>query len=61
MSYYMHGRPAAFRFELAGDLNTGDAARLESDWVGASSIMERPFKPELAQPPTYRPWSSYRT
>ena len=36
MRYYMHGGPAAFRFELAGDLNAGDASRLEQDWRGVS-------------------------
>jgi hypothetical protein len=36
MRYYMHGGPAAFRFELAGDLGAGDAARLEREWRGAS-------------------------
>jgi hypothetical protein len=36
MHYYMHGGPAAFRFELAGDLNAGDAARLERQWRSAS-------------------------
>jgi hypothetical protein len=32
----MHGGPAAFRFELAGDLNAGDAAKLEREWRSAS-------------------------
>jgi hypothetical protein len=36
MQHYMHGGPAAFRFELAGDLNAGDAAKLERDWRSAS-------------------------
>jgi hypothetical protein len=36
MHHYMHGGPAAFRFELAGDLNAGDAARLEQEWRKAS-------------------------
>jgi hypothetical protein len=36
MRYYMHDGPAAFRFELAGDLNAGDAATLEQDWHRAS-------------------------
>jgi hypothetical protein len=39
MRHYMHRGPAAFRFELAGDLNAGDAARLEQDWRGASLII----------------------
>jgi hypothetical protein len=36
MHHYMHGGPAAFRFELAGDLNAGDAAELEQEWRSAS-------------------------
>jgi hypothetical protein len=36
MQHYMHGGPAAFRFELAGDLNAGDAAKLEQEWRSAS-------------------------
>jgi hypothetical protein len=36
MRYYIHGGPAAFRFELAGDLNAGDAAKLEREWRSAS-------------------------
>jgi hypothetical protein len=36
MRYYIHAGPAAFRFELAGDLDAGDAARLEREWRGAS-------------------------
>jgi hypothetical protein len=36
MRYYMHAGPAAFRFELDGDLDAGDAARLEQEWRGAS-------------------------
>jgi len=39
MRYYMHDGPAAFRFELAGDLNAADAARLEQDWKTASAIV----------------------
>ncbi len=38
MRYYMHDGPSAFRFELAGDLDANDAARLEQDWRTASSI-----------------------
>jgi hypothetical protein len=34
--YYIHTGPAAFRFELAGDLDADDAARLEREWRGAS-------------------------
>ncbi|HEY3825157.1 MAG TPA: hypothetical protein VGL82_11400 [Bryobacteraceae bacterium] len=36
MRYYIHAGPAAFRFELAGNLDAGDAARLEREWRGAS-------------------------
>jgi hypothetical protein len=36
MHHYMHGGPAAFRFELAGDLNAGDAAKLEQERRSAS-------------------------
>jgi hypothetical protein len=39
MRYYMHDGPAAFRFELAGELDSSDAARLEQDWRTASSIV----------------------
>ena len=39
MRYYMHEGPAAFRFELAGDLDAADAATLEHDWQTASSVM----------------------
>jgi hypothetical protein len=39
MSYYMHGGPARFRFELAGDLNAVDASTLEQDWRGVSSAL----------------------
>jgi hypothetical protein len=42
MRYYIHTGPAAFRFELAGDLDADDAARLEREWQGASlTIGER--------------------
>jgi hypothetical protein len=34
--YYVHAGPAAFRFELAGDLDADDAARLEREWRRAS-------------------------
>jgi hypothetical protein len=34
--YYIHTGPAAFRFELAGNLDADDAARLEREWRGAS-------------------------
>ena len=36
MHHYMHGGPSAFRFELAGDLNAGDAAKLEQECRRAS-------------------------
>jgi hypothetical protein len=36
MRFYIHAGPAAFRFELAGDLNANDAARLEQEWRGVS-------------------------
>ena len=39
LHYYMHDGPAAFRFELAGDLAVGDAARLEQEWRTASSTI----------------------
>jgi hypothetical protein len=35
--YYMHEGPAAFRFELAGDLDATDAASLALDLQTASS------------------------
>jgi hypothetical protein len=35
----MHEGPAAFRFELAGDLDAADAATLEQDWQTASPSM----------------------
>jgi len=39
LRYYMHDGPAAFRFELAGDLNDEGARRLEQDWRTASSVI----------------------
>jgi len=39
MRYYIHSGPAAFRFELAGDLNSGDAAKLDWEWRGVSSAI----------------------
>jgi hypothetical protein len=39
MRYYMHDGPSAFRFELAGDLDAEDAARLAQDWHTASSVV----------------------
>jgi hypothetical protein len=39
LHYYMHDGPAAFRFELAGDMATGDAAKLEQEWRTASSTI----------------------
>ncbi len=40
MRYYMHDGPAAFRFELAGELDANDAATLEQDWRTASSTVK---------------------
>ena len=39
MNYYIHGGPSALRLELAGNLNAGDAWRLEQDWRGVSSAI----------------------
>jgi hypothetical protein len=39
LRYYMHDGPAAFRFELAGDLSDEGARRLEQDWRTASSVI----------------------
>jgi hypothetical protein len=39
MRYYIHEGPAAFRFELAGDLDAAGAATLEQDWQTASPVM----------------------
>ena len=39
MHHYMHGGPAAFRFELAGDLSAADAWSLERDWREVSSAI----------------------
>jgi hypothetical protein len=36
---YMHDGPAAFRFELAGDLSDEGVHRLEQDWRAASSVI----------------------
>jgi hypothetical protein len=36
MRYFIHAGPAAYRFELAGNLDAGDAARLEREWRSAS-------------------------
>jgi len=35
----MHYGPAAFRFELAGELDAEGARRLERDWLSASSLI----------------------
>jgi hypothetical protein len=35
----IHIGPSVVRFELAGDLNTGDASRLEHDWYGVRSAI----------------------
>jgi len=39
LQYYMHDGPAAFRFELAGDLDDKGARRLEQDWRTTSSVI----------------------
>lgn len=39
LQYFMHYGPAAFRFELAGELDTEGAQRLERDWLSASSLI----------------------
>jgi hypothetical protein len=43
MRHYIHGGPAALRFELAGDLNAADAWRLEQDWREVSSAIGNRF------------------
>jgi hypothetical protein len=39
LQYFMHDGPAAFRFEMAGDLDKEGARRLEQDWRTASSVI----------------------
>ena len=39
LQYYMHDGSSAFRFELAGDLTSEGARRLERDWYTASSVI----------------------
>jgi len=39
LQYYMHDGSSAFRFELAGDLTSEGAHRLERDWYTASSVI----------------------
>src|SRR5215831_7771751 len=39
-TYYMHDRPAAFRFKLVGALAGAAAAELEQCWLTALSTME---------------------
>jgi hypothetical protein len=39
MCYCIHVGTSAVRFELTGDLNTGDASRLEHDWRGVRSAI----------------------
>jgi len=39
LQYFMHYGPAAFRLELAGDLDSDGARRLERDWRRASSLI----------------------
>lgn len=39
LKYYMHDGPAAFRFELAGELGTEGARELEQAWRTASAVI----------------------
>jgi len=39
LQYYMHDGPSAFRFELAGDLNSQGARELEQAWRTASAVI----------------------
>jgi hypothetical protein len=39
LQYFMHDGPSAFRFELAGYLDSEGARRLEQDWRTAGSII----------------------
>jgi hypothetical protein len=39
LQYYMHDGPAAFRFELAGDLNNEGARELAQAWRTASAVI----------------------
>ncbi len=39
LQYFMHYGPAAFRFELAGELDTAGAYCLERDWLNASQLI----------------------
>jgi hypothetical protein len=39
LQYYMHDGSSAFRFELAGELTSEGARRLERDWYTASSVI----------------------
>jgi hypothetical protein len=39
LQYFMHDGPSAFRFELAGDLDSEGAHRLQQDWRAASSVI----------------------
>jgi hypothetical protein len=39
LRYYMHDGPAAFRFELAGEIDKDGARRLHQDWRTASSVI----------------------
>ena len=39
LQYYMHDGPSAFRFELAGNIDSDGARRLDQDWRAASSLM----------------------
>ena len=39
LQYFMHYGPTAFRFELAGELDSEGARRLEQDWLAAPSVI----------------------
>lgn len=39
LRYFMHDGPSSFRFELAGNLDSDGARRLEQDWRTASSVV----------------------
>jgi hypothetical protein len=39
LQYFMHYGPAALRFELAGQLDTEGAHRMERDWLSAASAI----------------------
>jgi hypothetical protein len=39
LQYYMHDGPTAFRIELAGNLDSEGALKLDQDWLIASSAI----------------------